>query len=93
MLFKKHHNHRRHQSHTRGPAGRGPRGPHLRTPRVTCFCREHDFPVKKVHIGDAPSRHGNPAAIYACSVCNEREAWVFDFRTGKPYQLWFGKAR
>jgi hypothetical protein len=67
------------------------RAPQGRAPRVTTYCRSHPAPVAKVHVGDVLSHAGTPSAIYGCPVCNGREAWVFDFRTGRPRLLWRGK--
>jgi hypothetical protein len=57
---------------------------------LTSICanqRRHPLPVRRAFIGFSTSDHGAPMAVYACQLCNSRVAYVRDFMTGKPRQL------
>lgn len=55
--------------------------------RLQVYCHAHFGPVPMKHIGWGASAKGQPFAVYACPVCNSRQSWVRDYRTGRPYCL------
>ncbi|MCF8114640.1 MAG: hypothetical protein K9K21_12390 [Desulfotignum sp.] len=52
-------------------------------------CMEHPRPKKMVFIGFGRTPKGYPVAIYACPVCNYREAYGQDTRTGEPRLIFY----
>jgi len=47
----------------------------------------HELANLMVHIGWDTTQSGGKAAVYACRLCNRREGWVLDYRTGKPRRV------
>ena len=53
--------------------------------------KKHPLPCRMGFIGESHTNNADPMAVYACPICNYREAYVRDFATGKP-RLLFQKA-
>jgi hypothetical protein len=61
----------------------------LRLEQLDVRCLEHPRPEPMLFIGWGTSNQNRPMAIYACKLCNYREAYVEDHRTGQPFRLFF----
>jgi hypothetical protein len=62
---------------------------HPRFKRLDVRCMEHSRPRKMVFIGFGKTPKGYPVAIYACPICNYREAYGQDTRTGEPRLIFY----
>ncbi len=59
----------------------------LRQLERLCHDHHHPLPCRMTFIGPSTSDKGRPMAMYACPLCNYREGWVADYRTGQPWRL------
>ncbi len=59
----------------------------MQTINPLCHDHSHPLPVTMLYNGDSLSHRGAPMANYRCPICNARQAWVIDFRTGQPRRL------
>ena len=64
--------------------------PHMKNLYILCPANgSHPLPVQKVRIGVPRHHKYGWQYIYACPICNHREAWITGY-DGRPFRLWRG---
>lgn len=56
---------------------------------VLCHSKKHVLPVGMEFKSIGFTKKGVPYALYVCSLCGRKQAWIYDSATGKPMLLWY----